>query len=610
MAEFFTADNKVSLDQTDIRIGAENGLNFSQDQTIGIYIPPSVKYFSGKDTYLQFNAQIKAGIDNANNVFATRLGLDPQIGGSSLFSSVRVYAGNRETLLEENTEYPSYVSVKYDYSKSEVEQRKRALDEGCGTWTPANRGTLGTTKSSGNNFHMSPYFKTVNSGSDTDREATIDSANGTKDWSDSDFIPAKLTLPLHSGMFAENSKVFPNGLTNGIYIELVMAPIRNLLRQMDGVCVTRRLRLNPLFNGAGAVDTKWEIGDAGKQTEIFLEVQNNINCTQNCPFVLGELIGIAKDNLDGTFTDIVLSKGKDDYGATVDKIETDSATKRIKLTVGRGVAVQTATEIDPASGKYFLYSKSLDDATSWAPSVEVSNVELIVHQITADGDYVNGQMNKLSSGGVIRFDIPSVGVQTHSTLASDVQSTIPLNIEYSKAKSILCIGTDSKIYSCAENTMAEGTYLQQQDSGASSVIDVQMRSNRSGLEGCSNGLTNYSFFLDGKMYPSRPISTKKVSDKRGGIDANYMVELEKALLSFDIPVNSFEEYARNFVVGRVLAIGQDAVFDGRGKTARLNCQYQGTTSDQDKPSVNLLWKIFTRHIKTLILKGGNVSVEV
>ena len=146
-------------------------------------------------------------------------------------------------------------------------------------------------------------------------------------------------------------------------------------------------------------------------------------------------------------------------------------------------------------------------------------------------------------------------------------------------------------------------YLQQKDSGASSTIDVEMRSNRAGLEGCSNGLTNYSFFLDGKMYPSRPISTKKVSDKRGGIDANYMVELEKALLSFDIPVNSFEEYAKNFVVGRVLAIGQDAVFDGRGKTARLNCQYQGGTANVDAPSVNLLWKIFTRHIKTLILKG-------
>jgi len=609
MAEFFKTDNKVSIDQTDVRISAENGLDFSQDQTIGIYIPPSVKYFSGKDSYLQFNAQIKAGIDNANGAFATRLLLDPQIGGSSLFSSMRVYSGNREILLEENTEYPSYVSVKYDYSKTDVEQKKRSIDEGCGTWTPANRGTLGTTKSSGNNFLYSPYFKTVNAGGDTARDATIDSANGTNDWSDDDFIPAKITLPLHSGIFAENSKAYPNGLTNGLYIELVMAPIRNLLRQVDSVCLSRRLRLNPLFNGAGTADTKWEIGDAGKQSVVFLEPVNNQYDTQTCPFVLGEKIGIAKDNNDGTFTEIVLSKGKDDYGAVVDKIETDASGK-IKMTIGRGVAVETATEIDPATANYFLYSLSLSGATSWAPSVSVSNVEMIVHQISSDNDYEEGQMRKLSSGGVIRFDIPSVGVQTHSTIASDVQSTIPLNIEYSKAKSILCVGTDATIYSCAENTSAKGTYLQQRDSGANSIIDIDMRSNRTGLEGCSNGLSNYSFFLDGKMYPSRPITTKKTTDKRGGIDANYMVELEKSLLSFDIPVNSFEEYARNFVVGRVLAIGQDAVFDGRGKTARLNCQYLGSVTDQDKPSVNLLWKIFTRHVKTLVLKGGNVSVEV
>lgn len=608
MAEFFTADNKVSLDQNDIRISAENGLSFSQDQTIGIYLPPSVKYFSGKDSYLQLNCLIKPDIDNTKGSFATRLTLDHNIGGNSLFSSLRVYSGNREILLEENTEYPSYVSVKYDYSKTEVEQKKRSIDEGCGSWLPSTRGTLGTTKSIGNNYVVSPYFKTVNAG-DVDRSATVDSANGTTDWGDDDFIPAKLTLPIHSGMFAENSKVFPNALTNGIYIELVMAPIRNLLRQVDSVTLSRRLRLNPIFDGAGARNTKWEAGVGKEQSIVFLKPVNNVYDTQTCPFVLGEKIGFAKDNGDGTFTKTTLSAGKDGYGGVVDKIETDGA-NGIKLTIGRGTDVASSVEMDMATDNWFAYSLSLDGATSWSPSVEVSNVELIVHQITADDGYINGQMNKLSSGGVIRFDVPSVGVQTHSTIASDVQSTIPLNMEYSKCKSLLCVGTDAKIYSCAENTSAKGTYLQQKDSGASSLIDIEMRSNRTGLEGCSNGLTNYSFFLDGKMYPSRPISTKKTTDKRGGIDANYMAELEKSLLSFGIPVNSFEEYARNFLVGRVLAMGEDAVFDGRGKTARLNCQYQGTTDDQDKPSVNLLWKIFTRHIKTLVIKNGNVMVEV
>tara|TARA_R110000803_G_scaffold102283_1_gene170340 strand:+ start:11347 stop:13176 length:1830 start_codon:yes stop_codon:yes gene_type:complete len=609
MGDFFKTDEKVSLDQMDVRISAENGLNFEQDQTIGIYIPPSVKYFSGRDCYLQFNALINPDINEAQGCFATRLQLDSHIGGNSLFSSMRVYSGNREVLLEENTEYPSYVGVKYDYTKNDVEQKKRSLDEGCGVWTPANRGTLGTTKSICNNFMYSPYFKTINAGAGVDADATIDKAVDG-DWDASSFIPAKLTLPLHCGVFAENRIAYPNLLTNGIYIELVMAPIRNLLRQVDSVLLTRRLRLNPLFSGATADGTTWATGGAGNEQEvIFIKggVNNVINA-QTCPFVLGEKVGFARDDGDGTFTKAVISAGANGDGAVINKIE-KAVDGQIKITIGRGTGVQTDTAIDPAEN-WFLYSLSLDQATSWQPSVKVSNVEMIVHQISSDSGYEQGQISKLSSGGVVRFDIPSVGVHTHSTLATDVQSTIPLNIDYSRAKSILCIGTDASIYPTNVNTSAKGTYLQVKDSGANSTIDVEMRSNRTGLEGCSNGLSQYSYFLNGKMIPSRPISTRKVSDKRGGIDANFMVELEKALLSFDIPTNSFEEYSRNFVLGRVLAIGDDAVFDGRGMTARLNCAYEGAVDDQDKPSVNLLWKIFTRHVKTLVIRNGNVQVEM
>ena len=36
----FNTQGKINLEQTDIRISAENGLSFKQDQTIGIYIPP------------------------------------------------------------------------------------------------------------------------------------------------------------------------------------------------------------------------------------------------------------------------------------------------------------------------------------------------------------------------------------------------------------------------------------------------------------------------------------------------------------------------------------------------------------------------------------------
>ena len=123
---FFQSEGKINVAQNDIRISAENGLSFTQDQVVGLYIPPSVKYFSGKDCYLQFDATITGDWSDAE-IEQTRLTLDGEIGANSLFSQLRVYAGNRETLLEENTEYASYVSVKYNFDKDDVIQKKREL---------------------------------------------------------------------------------------------------------------------------------------------------------------------------------------------------------------------------------------------------------------------------------------------------------------------------------------------------------------------------------------------------------------------------------------------------------------------------------------------------
>jgi len=605
-SQFFSTGGKDTMEQTDVRITAENGLNFSQDQTIGIYIPPSIKYFSGKDSYLQFDCRIKGDAVPANKTFPTRLTLDPNIGANSLFSAVRIYAGNRETLIEENTEYASYVSLKYDFSKNDVEQNKRAMTEGCGVHCPETRGTLGTTKSIGNNYTKSPFMKLLNSGADDKPSKTLDTA-----WTNDDFIPAKMTLPLHCGVFADQSKVFPNLLTNGIYIELTMAPARNLFRQLDSVSIHRRLRLNPMLDSVDKTGSKADWTKDGDPATIF-NIKGGVNMAldpQTFPFVVGERIGFAKDNNDGghvkaTFT--VAAGGE----PTIKSIATDGTDIIVTLDNALTLTSDTIPKFaDGASQNWFMYSDSILEATSYNPSCEVSNVEMIVHQITMDDSYEKAMLGKVSKGGVVNFDIPSVGVHTHSTLASDVQSTVPLNIDYSMAKSILCVPTDAGIHATNRNTAPTShTYLVSKDAGASNQIDTEVHSNRTGIAGCSNGLSKYSFFLNGKMVPTREISTTKVSDKRGGIDANYLVELEKALLSFGIPVNSFEEYASNFVVGRVLAIGDENVFDGRGRTARLNCRYEGTTTNVDAPTVNLLWKNFIRHIRTLSIKAGNVEV--
>jgi hypothetical protein len=112
------------------------------------------------------------------------------------------------------------------------------------------------------------------------------------------------------------------------------------------------------------------------------------------------------------------------------------------------------------------------------------------------------------------------------------------------------------------------------------------------------------------MVPSRAIKTSKTTNKNGGIDANYIVELEKTLMSFGIEPKSFEYYNKNFLLGRMLAIGENAVFDGRGRTARLDLKYEGTDAEYNVPSVNILWKIFVSHLRTMVIKANDVHVEM
>ena len=364
--------------------------------------------------------------------------------------------------------------------------------------------------------------------------------------------------------------------------------------------------MNPHILGTDKDGATW---DKATATDVlFIDYDNNQSIPQNCPFIVGEQVNICK--VDGS--DVAITQdGTDNFIIT--KIE-QADDNYLKLTfTGNGPTNNSGSNIDFSTDAYVLYSDALKGAsagTSFNPKCTISNVEMIVHQITMSPEYERGMLSKVrESGGVVKFDYPSVAVQRHSTLSSETQPSVPLHLDYARAKGVICMPTDATLYNCQHQTSAKDTYMITKDNTDGKFIeDLELRSNRTGIEGCSNGLSEYSYFLNGKMVPSRPIKTKKVSNKRGGIDANYMVELEKALVSFGIEPNSFEYYNRNFLVGRMLAIGSNAVFDGRGRTARLDLKYEGTETGFDTPSVNLLWKIFVYHLRTLEIKANNVEV--
>ena len=585
---YWNVGDKLQLGQSDIEITCEGNNSFTEDQVIGIFIPPTVKFFSGKDCRLRFDLDIVDDVSGTND--ATKLMLDGLIGANSLFSQVRTYAGNRQTLLEETRDYNTLVSVKYSYDKNDSLQNKRALCEGAGDWTSQNRGTLGTSKSIQNNVVFNPYMKTGTLGVASTED--IDTAQP--------FTTAKIELQIHMGVFANNTKAFPCFLTQGVYLELTCEKNARIFRTLDSVAKHRRLCLNPVFKKVSATVGTW-LQDEPKQV-FMTTADNSQNEVYNSPFQVGEHIGCVNIT-----NNVSVGFAGGDGKCIISKIEVGDATGRIKYTL----TGDREPDVDITDGNFVWYSKST--TTDSKPKYTLTNVRLAIRQLDMTPSYINGMVNKMKSNGTIIYDIPSFSTQLYSALKSDVQATIPIDCSHHKARSIICVPTDSKNYSVYANmvgyvsgTASNNTYIITNEDPSPSGVNAGCKvrySDRSGISGIGDYLTNFSFMIDGKQVPNREVPCSLSSGKGSGLDAQHLLEVEKCLKSAGIKPTSFSEYRDNFIVGRALTLDENRVYNGVGKEIRLNLKYEGTTPDKDK-----LWKIFIAHTKTLMIKGDDITV--
>tara|TARA_R110000765_G_scaffold348785_2_gene438931 strand:+ start:39 stop:1829 length:1791 start_codon:yes stop_codon:yes gene_type:complete len=589
---YWDVGEKVNIGQTDIEITAEGANSFTENNVIGIHIPPTIQFFSGKDCTLNFDLDI--AYTPTGDATPTKICLDGLIGANSLFTNVRCYAGNRQELLEELNEYSSWVNVAYSYNANDSIRNKRALSEGCGEWIPDTRGSNGTRKSQQNNYIYSPYIEQPNKG------VLPTTAIVAK----SPYTTAKVTLQIHTGMFANSTKAFPNILTNGAYIELTCAPNRTVFRQFDGPSGYRLLGLCPQFGSVDGANGEWpRNGQPGSnKTDFYTEIYNGQMNPQTSPFQVGEEIGLYNT---------ITNKNYDmDPAIKITEISTGTATQPIKYTFLQSNPIAAANIPAAHDGAVVVYSKAVQ--TGFAPTYTISNVRLNVRQLTMEPQYVSGMMSRMKEGGVVKFDLPSVNCQLQSTLRSDVQGTLPVVCEHAKARSVIAMPTDSFPYTLINGIASGNTYIYSEEDGGGGVAgrhaasDVS-RSDRSAITGIGDYLTSYNFMIDGKQVPSRRIDTDLSSAKAGGLDAPHLIELEKALQqSWGASPLSFSEFRRNFLIGRALTLDANTIYNGIGKDMRLNIRYE----DSDNPPVkDKLWKIFISHIKTLNIKGDSIMVE-
>lgn len=610
MSSFWRNDDKIKVSQTQVSVPSTNGRSYTgtagqSGRRIDFEIPPTVKFMDGKNSYLQFD--IKIGIPAT--LTPTRLHLDPFIGGQAVVKNLRIYSGSRSVLLEEISDYNAKVQMQYSYNQDDSMRAMRAMKEGSLVTNVESRGTLGTSVSNNIDIETNPYYKPV---------GTVPVG---RDWGNADdFLTAKVSLPIHCGLFAESSKIFPVMMTDGLFVEVDIEDPARFVKQLDSVNRHRRMKQNPIFHGVDVAGGALVINNATNRTEIFLGLQNNMMRVENCPFVKGERIGICSATNPRSECALTLTAGGGQGYPKIENIELDGSGK-IKITCEQFQNSDSGTGVSATSNNFILFSAAIDtdrrendDATavlvaattSYPITTEVSNAEIVVQQVGVDPRYEAGMMKRMRDGGTIEIDIPSVTNYKHSLLSSNRNATINLAVSNTRAKSMIVMPTDARTLSVAD-LMAGAKDAYEEET---TDMDGRLHSIRSGQVGIIDHLTSYQMVVDDKLVPSRPIVVSKIN-KGESIAAQPLIELEKALNQAGIVPRSFTDYNRNFLIGRAYALN-DGVANLNNKSNQLQLLYNETNAaGADRPpSRDKLLFCFLFHVRRISIKGESVTVSL
>ena len=609
MSSFWRNDDKIKVSQTQVSVPSTNGRSYTgtagqSGRRIDFEIPPTVKFMDGKNSYLQFD--IKIGIPAT--LTPTRLHLDPFIGGQAVVKNLRIRS-SQGILLEEISDYNAKVQMQYSYNQDDSMRAMRAMKEGSLVTNVESRGTLGTSVSNNIDIETNPYYKPV---------GTVPAG---RDWGNADdFLTAKVSLPIHCGLFAESSKVFPNMLVGGLHVEVDIEDPARFVKQLDSVNRHRRMKQNPIFHGVDVAGGALTINNATNRTEIFLGLQNNMMRVENCPFVKGERIGICSATNPRSECALTLTASGGQGYPKIENIELDGSGK-IKITCEQFQNSDSGTGVSATSNNFILFSAAIDtdrrendDATavlvaattSYPITTEVSNAEIVVQQVGVDPRYEAGMMKRMRDGGTIEIDIPSVTNYKHSLLSSNRNATINLAVSNTRAKSMIIMPTCARTLSVAD-LMAGAKDAYEEET---TDMDGRLHSIRSGQVGIIDHLTSYQMVVDDKLVPSRPIVVSKIN-KGESIAAQPLIELEKALNQAGIVPRSFTDYNRNFLIGRAYALN-DGVANLNNKSNQLQLLYNETNAaGADRPpSRDKLLFCFLFHIRRISIKGESVTVSL
>lgn len=607
MSSYWRADGDiVQIGEMQVSVPAENGLSYtvgSVARRIAFDLPANqIEFLSGKDSYLEFDMDIKypAGAK------PTRLQLDPA-GAGMIIQNLRIYDGGRGNMIEEINEYNQIVAMRHDYDTDQSKKNSRALMEGATNNNPKHAGTRGSSKSDMADLTTNPWFGAPPSLATT-QSVAYDPNVGKQS--------VHCCIPLeNSGVFS--GQVYPNMLS-GLYIEIDLMPAPRIVRQLDSVTRFRRPNLNPVFAGVhktadavGTVTTPWTQATADACDWLWLDIQaNQITDISQVPFVVGETINICQNaapvNAANNQTINISTSGAAGVfaPATIASIEIDTSgganngyVKLVFVADMRQNADAGGRGFAAVSGSCAVYSCSVEEAVTYPVEYNVNNLNLICHSLQMADEYKSGMLAKAREGGAIEFDIFSATNYKNSMLASERQASFLIHAQNRKAKSLLCLPTDSSVYTDKALVCSQGTYETTRD-----AMDGLLNSARSGITGCCDQLSELQFQINGNLVPARPVSTRKIAT-RESIDAFHIFELEKGLANAGITPHSFAKYMDNFIISRGFAVNS-GVMDLTDKDLSIQLKYLEAIA----PTKPKMFSTFIFHLRRLVISGGSTTV--
>lgn len=556
---FWRSDSKVPVETYKMSYPTANGLNYSSNgnNKIQIQIPMDCAFIQPSDSYLKFTFDYTFNITHSSSdpnpmgSCEQRLQLIPELGANAIIKNLIIRDG-RGTTLESITNANALSAIKVMYDDQPSRRNKRCSTEGCIDYDPRNRATgsgYGTTqKLRSYNLSSNPYF---------------DSAEKTA---------VSVCIPFHcSGLLGEiNKRLLPVGLLSGLEIFIELEEPRYILRGLANAVATKNIgdrRYLPSIKTAFTLGTQY--------TQLLIKNNFPFNEVANCPFIVGEMIGI---------TDIADLTTEPEIVGKITAIEMDAGD--IKITF-EGIAADK--KFDPsqtfAVGSLISSCAIYAADTTLSLNYTISNVEMIVQKCEVDPRFTNAMVNALKEGGNVEYPYLSYQNYQRTINNNELLPTIDLPLQNSMAKSILYQPTQeiTSLNDCLSNFRSHTTGYYK-------------------LSGWTLDAISYGVFIGGRQNPDRDVPLDRTTEGKG-YSQRALDQLTHALVQADITPSVFNTAKNQFIIGKPLSLGAGSA-DVRQQDLQLQLTYRSQST------LNKNFNNWVAHTRRLIFMDGSAKVQL